>query len=86
MLEKEKEKTWKKMEKGKFQKSPENNVFWVFVKKTGLFFVKMSFFREIGKHYLCSEGQKSAHFRCNYLFLENGPFLVPIQSHQTLQK
>ena len=36
----------------------------------------MSFFRKIGKHYLCSlpRSTKSAHFRCNYLFLENGPF------------
>ena len=34
----------------------------------------MSFFRKIGKHYLCSEGKKGAHFRCNYLFLENGTF------------
>ena len=29
---------------------------------------------------------KTVHFRCNYLFLENGPFFVPIQSHQTLHK
>ena len=36
-----------------------------------VFFVKMSFLGKIGKHYLCSEG---AHFRCNYLFLENAPF------------
>ena len=34
----------------------------------------MSFFGKIGKHYLCSEGKKGAHFRCNYLFLENGTF------------
>ena len=36
--------------------------------------MKMAFFRKIGKHYLCSEGTKNAHFRFNYLFLENGPF------------
>ena len=41
--------------------------------ETGLF-CKNVIFREIGKHYLCSEGQKSAHFRCIYLFLENGTF------------
>ena len=28
----------------------------------------------------CSEGKKSAHFRCHYLFLENVTFLVPIES------
>ena len=28
-----------------------------------------------------SEGKKSARFHCNYLFWENGPFLVPIQWH-----
>ena len=39
------------------------------------FFVKMSFLKKIGKHYLCSDGKKkSAHFRCNYLFWENGTF------------
>ena len=38
------------------------------------FFVNMSFFRKIGQHYLCSDGKKSAHFRCNYLFWENGTF------------
>ena len=61
----------KKMEKEKFKKkNQKNSVFWVVVKKNGLFFVKLSFFRKIGKHYLHSEGKKNAHFRCNYLFLE----------------
>ena len=47
----------KKMEKENFKKAHKNSVFWVFVKKTGLF-CKNVIFREIGKHYLCSEGQK----------------------------
>ena len=63
-------KKWKKKISKKTQK---NSVFWVVVKKN-VFFVKLSFFRKIGKHYLCSEGRKSAHFRCNYLFLENVTF------------
>ena len=52
----------KKMEKEHFKKKTrKNSVFWVFVKKTGLF-CKMSFFRKIGKHYLCSEGKKGCAF------------------------
>ena len=47
-------------------------------------FVKMSFLRKIGKHDLCSDGKNNAHFRCNYLFLENGPFFVAIPSDKTL--
>ena len=73
-----------KIGKQKVQKTPRKIVFWGWLwTKMVLFW--MSFLRKIGKHYLCSEGQKSAHFRCNYLFWENGPFLVPIQSHQTLK-
>ena len=65
--------------KGKFQKRPRKIVFfWVVVKKN-VFFCKMSFFRKIGKHYLCSDSKKKAHFCCNYLFLGYGPFLRPFQ-------
>ena len=31
--------------------------------------------KKIGKHYLCSEGKKNAHFRWHHLFLENVSFL-----------
>ena len=62
-----------KMERKISEKAQKNSVFGCLWRKL-VFFVKMSFFREIGKHYLCSEGKKSAHFRCNYLFLENGTF------------
>ena len=72
----------KKLEKEHFKKKTEKYCCLGGCEETR-FFVKMAFFRKIGKHYLCSEGTKNAQFRCNYLFLENGPFLVPIQSHQT---
>ena len=76
MLEEAKEKTWKNLENKNVKKAQKNSVFGVVVKKWS-FFGKMSFFRKIGQHYLCSEGhKKSAHFRCNYLFWENGPFFV----------
>ena len=57
MLEKVKRTIWKKW-KGNFQKKkPEKIVFfgWLWGK---CFFCKMSFFRKIGKHYLCSDGKK----------------------------
>ena len=63
----------KQLEKENNKKKTDKLCFWVVVKKKGLF-VKMAFFRKIGKHDLCSEGPKNAHFRCNDLFLENGPF------------
>ena len=45
-----------------------------------VFFVKMSLFRKIGKHYLCSESEKSIFVASSiYLFLGNGPFLWPFQ-------
>ena len=76
---KSKKENMKKWE-GKFQKNAKkNSVFWVVVKKNGSFFVKLSFCRKIGKHYLCSEGKKTRIFVCNYLFLENVFFLWPFQ-------
>ena len=57
MLEKEKEKTWKKWKKKISKKKQKNCVLGVVVKKL-IFFVRTSFFRKIGKHYLCSEGQQ----------------------------
>ena len=79
MLNKAKEKD-EKMRKGKFQttKKTESSGFWVAAKKKGLF-VKMAICRKIGKHYLCSEGKKNVHLRCNYLFLENDPHLCPFK-------
>ena len=64
-------------------KKNRNIVFLVVAKKNVFFFCKNFIFRKIGKHYLCSDGKK-AHFRCNYLFLENGPFFVAIPSDKTL--
>ena len=75
----------KKMEKVTFQKKQKNSVFWVVVKKK-VIFVKMAFIRKTGKHYLCSEGTKTRAFSLQLSVFGNGPFLVPIQSHQTLQK
>ena len=49
---------------------------WVFSCKNVIFW-------KIGKHYVCSEGKNNAHFRCNYLFLEKGPF-VAIPRDKTL--
>ena len=69
--------------KGKLQKKQKIGVFGMVVNKKDIF-AEMALKK--GKQYLCSEGKKSAHFRCNYLFWENGPFFSPIQSRQTLQK
>ena len=85
MLDKAKEKRWNKWKRTISRKAQKNSFGgWLWRRRS--FFVKWHFLRKIGKHCLCSEGKKSAHFRCNYLFLEYGPFFVPIQSHQTLQK
>ena len=74
----------KERRRGKWErKNKQKNCAFCGCKEKG-FFVKMAFFRKMGKHYLCSEGKKSAHFHCNYLFSENGPCFVAIQSHQTL--
>ena len=73
MLEKEKDKTWKTW-KRKISKKTRKIVFFGWLWRNFYLFVKLSFFRKICKHYLCSEGKKSAHFRCNYLFLENVTF------------
>ena len=62
MLEKEKEKLMKKMEKENFKKKNRKIVFFGRLWRTLVFFVKTSFFRKIGKHYLCSEGQKKCAF------------------------
>ena len=43
-----------------------------------MLFCRICIFWKIGKHHLCSEGKKT-HFRCNYLLLENGPFLCPFK-------
>ena len=47
------------------------------------FFIKMIFLRKMGEHYLCSEGTKNAHFRCNYLFLEMALFCNHSKSPNT---
>ena len=52
----------KKHGKIKFQKKPRKIVFFGCLWRKLVFFVKTSFFREIGKHYLCSEGQKKCAF------------------------
>ena len=49
-------------------------MFWGWWWTEKRFFVQKWHFLKVGKHYLCSAGKKSAHFRCNYLFWENGPF------------
>ena len=51
------------MEKENFKKSPEKQCFGCVCEEDWSFFVKMSFFRRTGKHYLCSEGKK----RCAFL-------------------
>ena len=61
MVEKEKEKTWKKW-KNKISKKAQKIVFFGCLWRKLVLFVKTSFFREIGKHYLCSEGQKKCAF------------------------
>ena len=75
----------KKMEK--IKKAQKNSVLGV-CEENWSFFVKMSFFRKIGKHYLCSEGKrkKVRIFVATICFWKMVLFLVPIQSHQTLQK
>ena len=83
MLEKEKEKTWKTW-KNKISKKPRKIVFLGWLWRKLVFFVKMSFFRKIGKHYLCSEGQQKVRiFAATICFWKMVLFLVPIQSHQT---
>ena len=47
---------------------------------------KLAFFRNIGKHYLCSEGKKPRIFVDSICFGKMVLFLVTIQNHQTLQK
>ena len=58
MLEQVKGTIWKKWKRKNSKKAQKNSVFWVAVKKMFFLFVKMSFFRKIGKHYLCSDGKK----------------------------
>ena len=78
MLEQAKEKRWKQWKRTISKNAQKNSVFgWLW--RTKVFFLKMASFRKIGKHYLCSEGKQKTHFRCNYLFWENGPFLWPFQ-------
>ena len=71
MLEKVKRKIWKTWKR----ESPENSVFWVVMKKNGLFC--------IGKHYLCSDGKKSA-FSLQLSVLGKWSFFVAIPSDKTL--
>ena len=73
--------------KRKFQKKPRKIVFFGWLWRKMFFFVKLSFFRKIGKHYLCSEGKKKVRiFVATICFWKMSLFLVPIKSHQTLQK
>ena len=61
------------------KKAKKNSVCWVVAKKKS-FLLEWHFLKKIGKHYLCSEGTKNAHFRCNYLFFfENGPFFGALE-------
>ena len=52
------------------------------VKKT-FFLIKWIFFRKSRKHYLCSEGTKNAHFRCNYWFWKMVLFCAHSKSPNT---
>ena len=83
MLEKVKGK-YEKNGKGNFKKKQKNSVFWVVVKKM-VFFVKMSFFRKIGKHYLCSEGvKKKRAFSLQLSVFGKRSFFVAIPSDKAL--
>ena len=61
MLEKEKDKTWKTW-KRIISKKPRKIVFFGWLWRIFYLFVKLSFFRKICKHYLCSEGKKKCAF------------------------
>ena len=56
MLDKAKEKRWKNE-----KNQTENSVIWGGCEEKRSFFVKMTIFRKIGKHYLCSEGKEKTH-------------------------
>ena len=59
---KRKRENMKKMEKENFKKKTRKIVFFGWLWRKMFFFVKLSFFRKIGKHYLCSEGKKKCAF------------------------
>ena len=81
MLEKVKRKIWKKKGKSKISKNAgKNSVFGWLWRKMVFFFVKLSFFRKIGKHYLCSEGKKRTRiFVATICFWKMVLFLWPFQ-------
>ena len=59
---KKKKRKHEKHGKIKFQKKPRKIVFLGGYEEKWCFFVKLSFFRKIGKHYLCLEGKKRCAF------------------------
>ena len=70
----------KKMEKGHFKKkNQKNRVFWGGREEKWSFFVKLSFFRKIGKHYLRSEGIKKSIFVATICFWKMVLFLWPFR-------
>ena len=60
-----------------FKKNPENS-FWGGCEESGPF-CKMSFFRKIGKHYLCSDGKKTRIFVATICFWKMVLSLWPFQ-------
>ena len=58
MLEQVKRTIWKKKWKRKISKKKQKNSVFGWLWRKCFFFVKMSFFRKICKHYLCSDGKK----------------------------
>ena len=72
------------MEKEKIQKKNRKIVFLGGCEENCFFFVKMSFFRKIGKHYLCSEGKKKRAFSLQLSVFGKWSFFVAIPSDKTL--
>ena len=71
---KKKKRKHEKNGKIKFQKKPRKIVFFGWLWRKMFFFVKMSFLEKQANTICVRKVKKGAHFRCNYLFLENVTF------------
>ena len=86
MLEDIKRKIWKKW-KRQISKKNRKITFSGWLWRTMVSFVKMSFFRKIGKHYLCSDGKKERSFSLQQsVFGKWSFFLRPFQVTQNTIK
>ena len=72
---KKKMRKYEKLGKENFRKNAQQNCVLGGCEQKRCFFAKMTFLEKLANTICVRKVKKNAHFRCNYLFWENGTFL-----------